>query len=478
MKQPHILLITTDQQRGDCLGINSHPVISTPNLDYLGRSGSNFPHAYSEVPSCIGARRTMLSGMEPAHHGMVGYRDGIGWELPHALPNELAQAGYQTELVGKLHMYPHRKRYGFQHMAWADSPAARNDYTDWLADNGATAIEAGLAHGVSANGWVGRPFHLPEELSHTNWCAREAVRFLERRDPSQPFFLWVSFFAPHPPLTPPRDYFDRYMSLDLPEPVLGDWAPRITEPVKGLSPDASVVCLDRETMRRCRAAYYGLINHVDDQIGRILRALRPFLADTLILFTSDHGEMLGDHHLFRKCFAYEGSARVPFFVKAPAWMDCRSGSEIEAVVGLQDLMPTILDAAAVAIPPSVDGRSVLSLMRGEGAAWRDYLHGEHTGCYLPEQGMHYLTDGQEKYIWYTQTGEEQLFDLRHDPTEEHNLARDDSAAGRVERWRRRLVAELAGRPEGFSDGQRLVVGRPQLTVLEPAPLPRRQPASL
>ncbi|MBI1928330.1 sulfatase-like hydrolase/transferase [Candidatus Poribacteria bacterium] len=340
MKRPHLLFITTDQQRGDCLGINGHPVLSTPNLDYLGRAGSNFPHAYAETPSCIPARRTMISGMKPFSHGMVGYQDGIEWELEHSLPGELAKVGYQTELVGKLHLWPHRKRYGFDHLTWADSPRSPNDYTDWLRDNGATAIEPGIAHGISMNGWVGRPSHLPEEMEHTNWCVNEAMRFLMRRDPSAPFFLWVSFFAPHPPLAPPRVYYDRYMDLDLPEPVVGDWAPRFDEPMKGLDPNASRLRLDAQTMKRCRAAYYGCINHVDDQVGRLFAFMQKLglLKDTFIIMTSDHGEMLGDHNMFRKTFAYEASARVPFLAGAPRWMACKSGKGVEQVVGCAEVV--------------------------------------------------------------------------------------------------------------------------------------------
>ena len=161
----------------------------------------------------------MLSGMRPFSHGMVGFYGGVGWALDHSLPGELSKAGYQTQLVGKLHMYPQRKRYGFDNMVWADSQRDNNDYAEWLADNGATSLEMGLAHGVSTNGWVGRPSHLDERFSHTTWCVNEALRFIGQRDPDAPFFLWVSFVDPHPPLTPPLVYWERYES-DRPAPAL------------------------------------------------------------------------------------------------------------------------------------------------------------------------------------------------------------------------------------------------------------------
>ena len=141
--------------------------------------------------------------------------------------------------------------------------------------------------------------------------------------------------------------------------------------------------------------------------------------------------MLGDHNLFRKTFAYEGSARIPFMVNAPDWLVNESGTASANVVGLQDVMPTLLDAAGAEIPDTVDGASLMPLMRGEDAAWRDYLHGEHLGTYRPEDAMQYLTDGKEKYIWYTVTGEEQLFNLVDDPQECHNLAPDPNHQDRL-----------------------------------------------
>jgi arylsulfatase len=239
--------------------------------------------------------------------------------------------------------------------------------------------------------------------------------------------------------------------------VVGDWVPDFTGPAKGQAVDSPRVRLDRETMRRCRAAYYGLINHVDDQLGRLLRRVKQ---DTFILFTADHGEMLGDHHRFRKTYAYEGSAHIPFLTWAPPSMDLPRNVVCDAPVGLQDVMPTLLDVAGVAAPEGITGRSVLPLIRGQSGAWRDVLHGEHAGYYERNDGMHYLVDARTKYIWYSQTGQEQLFDLERDPQELHDLARAANAEERLRPWRRRLVAELRGRPEGFTDGERLIPGRP------------------
>jgi arylsulfatase A-like enzyme len=224
-------------------------------------------------------------------------------------------------------------------------------------------------------------------------------------------------------------------------------------------------------MRRCRAGYYGLINHIDDQLGRLLR--RELKQNTVIVYTADHGEMLGDHHRFRKTYAYEGSARVPFLVHAPPSMGLPRHVVCDAPVGLQDVLPTLLDVAGVPIPEDVTGRSVLPLVRGQSAVeagWRDALHGEHAAHYEPDDAMHYLVDGQHKYLWYSQTGQEQLFDLDHDPQELHDLARTADAEERLRPWRHRLIAVLRGRPEGFTDGDRLIPGRPHEKLVPTEPV--------
>ena len=331
-ERPNILFIMTDQQRGDCLGLDGHPVLNTPNLDYLAHSGTLFRHGYSETPSCIPARRTVMSGQAPATHGMVGMTGGVDWQPDATLAGELSAAGYQCEMIGKLHLWPHRKRFGFHHMLVADSTRGKdNDYLDWLG--GAVPIERwAMAHGISPNGWQARPNHVPEEQTHTFWCISQAIEFLSKRDPTVPFFLNVSFIDPHPPFTPPQFYYDRYAGRDLGQPAVGDWAPQFPEPQKGFDPEGRMprrqqLRLDDDTMHYCRAGYFGLINHVDTQIGRLLMYLRDerLLEESFILFTSDHGEMLGDQNMFAKTRPFESSARVPFLARAPMTMSYPRG---------------------------------------------------------------------------------------------------------------------------------------------------------
>jgi len=468
-EQPNILLIVTDQQRGDCLGIAGHPVVQTPNMDYIGASGTVFTRAYSEVPSCIPARHVLMSGQGPEETGMTGFcyrNDTCPWDPPATLAGELSAAGYETRLVGKLHLQPQRRRYGFDAMELADGVGgSNNDYADWLREKGVQPLEMPGSLGVGSCSWVGRPYHLPEDRTYAFWAASRAIDFLQKRDPTSPFFLNVSIFEPHPPLIPPAFLYDRYDRLQLPEPRIGDWVEPLPEQTRGLHPQGGEqrLHLDPLTMHYCRAAYYALINNVDLQIGRIISALgRQGLENTYIVLVSDHGEMLGDHHLFGKCEPFEASARVPFLVRPPGPISDELAREFPrgltcgAPVGLQDVMPTLLDAAGVAIPSSCTGRSVLPFARGERPNWRDCIQGEHSGYRRYEEGFHYLVNETHKYVWRSQTGEELLFDLSADPDECRDLSRQQDLAP----WRRRLAEALAARPEGFSNGRELIPGQP------------------
>lgn len=465
--RPNILLLMTDQQRGDCLGVDGHPVLQTPYLDSIGGTGLNFRHAYSACPVCIPARRTLMSGQRPRTHGVLVNHPAL-LEGP-TLPGVLGGAGYQTHLVGKLHLYPERKLYGFDSAEWADGPgmgltmstrqwdaaaerlSGENDYIRFLRRSGVTIPAAPWAHGMDGNGFPARPWHLPEHLHFSNWCADRAVDFLERRDPTRPFFLKVSFFHPHTPCTPPACYWDLYMNMDLPSPHVGEWARDCGAPSRGMDVTSQRVRLDANVMKQYMAGYFGAITHIDHQIGRLLRIIPE---NTIVVFCADHGEMMGDHCWMRKGQPYEGSARIPFLMKFPRSMDVPQGRVMDEPVELMDIMPTLLDAVGIPVPGTVDGSSVLPLVQ-DGTAWRQYVHGEV--CHAcPDRdrkstGMQYLTDGKRKYIWFPAWALEQFFDLEQDPNELVNLADDPARADAVALWRERLVNELADRPEGFCE---------------------------
>ena len=464
--RPNILLIMTDQQRGDCIGLDpcSPSCLQTPNLDWIARTGTHFHRGYSECPSCIPARRCLMTGTAPAANGVVGFKSAQ-WHPPHTLAGELSRAGYQTEMIGKLHLNPKRKRYGFDHMQLADATRGdHNDYVEWLQQyHNRNEVHPGMAHGISSNGWIGRPHHLPEEQMHTFWCIDRAMDFLQKRDPTVPFFLNISLIDPHPPLTPPALYYDRYIQRNLPDPVIGDWAPEFDGPQKGLDPNAWQICLDEHDMHCSRAAYYGMINFIDDQIGRLIQY--SGLNNCLTIFTSDHGEMLGDHNLFRKTWPYEASARIPFLIRAPEKWGYPEEITCKTPVGIQDIMPTILDAASIDIPDTCTGKSLLPVMQGDTDHVREFLHGEHAGCYEYDHGNHYITDGHHKYIWYSQTGEEHLFNLDEDPDEMCDITRNPNSETEIQPWRNRLIEFLKDRPEGFTDGTHLIPGQPHEELL-------------
>ncbi len=465
--RPNIILLTTDQQRGDCIGIdeNAPACLQTPHLDAMAKRGVRFRRGYTECPSCVPARRSLMTGMAPAAQGMVGMT-GSPWNPPHTLAGELHNAGYHTYLVGKLHLQPTGKRFGFNHQVLSDAPMdAHDEYARFLRDvHGYREHNAAMAHGQDPNGWDARPTHLREDQTHSYWCVSQAIDFLEhKRDPTSPFFLNVSLFDPHPPINPPQWQYERYIHRDLPMPALGDWAAG-NDPgfEKGHDTSSSRIKLTDQQMRCTRAGYYATINHVDDQVGRLVRYLirNRLMDNTWILFTSDHGEMLGDHYLYRKCFAYEGSARVPFFILPPAKAADISSQVSDQPVGLQDVMPTLLDIAGAPIPPACTGQSLLPLIQGRQSSVRDVLHGEHAGQYQYNDGVQYLVGRQYKYIWYTQTGREHLFDLHADPLECHDLVDAPAQAGRLTDMRSKLIAILQDRPEGFVREGQLVTGAP------------------
>jgi arylsulfatase A-like enzyme len=299
-----------------------------------------------------------------------------------------------------------------------------------------------------------RPWTHSEELHANNWTVTAAIDLLERRDPTRPFFLQLSFHRPHPPLDPPIHYYERYLDQDLPPVPVGDWAESFDKPVTPIAPKQGR--LPERMLDRARRAYYAQINHLDDQIGRMIHYLKrkKRLDNTYIVFISDHGEMLGDHHMYAKGVPFEGSAKVPLIIIPPKAVDCTRGSRSELPVTHYDLMPTFLEEAGIPVPDVVEGSSLFSAVRGQPDQWRSFMHGEHA------PGWQYVTDGREKYAWHSGSGQEWFFDLTADPQEKKDLSSDPEYAERMEQWRKHLIDVLAARPQdGLSDGERLIAGK-------------------
>jgi arylsulfatase A-like enzyme len=459
--RPNLILITTDQQRGDCLGCDGHPVLETPYLDQLAQEGVRFRRAYTAVPSCTPARAAVLTGMDQWNHGRLTMMGNDALAFPATLPGELAKAGYHTQGVGKMHFMPQRRLYGFHHTVLDESgrvehPRFESDYRRWFDEQ--TNVDY-RAHSVDWNSWMARPSHLPEHQHPTYWTAEQAIWFLKQRDPTKPFFLWLSFARPHSPYDPPQAYSDMYIhNPHVPPPVCGDWSGEFNQ--SNANVNAPFTHRSERETHRARAAYYGSITFIDHQIGRVLYELQRHQQktwdNTMVLFHSDHGDMMGDHHHWRKTYAYEGSARVPFLVRYPQHWDAPRAAVRDEAVELRDIMPTLLEAAGAPIPESVDGESVLRLGRGETEGWREFIMGEHTWSYgwHWDYGMQYLTDGREKYIWFHAADRERFFDLKTDPLERHDLAGKPEHEARIAVWRERLarINEERGDPRG-KDGK-------------------------
>lgn len=482
--RPNILFVMTDQQRGDSVGADpvcptdgdGHPLVHTPNVNNLLKNGCLFSRAYSPTPTCLPARRCLWTGQTPVTNGCPGWVMEE-WDFEHTLPGELTKAGYQTRLVGKSHSIPKRNHFGFEHMVLNGGfegsefgfEDASDDYSKWLERESEGAFSE-ISHGSDRNSWDPRPSHLSEHLHSTNWTTNRALRFLKNRDPTRPFFLTVSYFKPHQPFDPPPVYYEMYDDQSLPDPYMGDWTDSVYgDKLAGYPhargyydrPGTNDWCLDVSPtlVDRARACYYGLVTHLDHQIGRVLRLVEQLgeWDDTFVVFTSDHGEMLGDHYLWRKSYAYEGSARVPLLLK---W-DRSTATDVEPIidrpVGLEDIMPTLLDVADVDVPSLVEGRTLLDLLdTPERDDWRDHYHGEQASILHPENAMQYFVTERTKYIWNPVTGDELLFDLEADPGETINLANDPERQDELEEWRRKMVDHLAGRDEGFTDGEQLI----------------------
>jgi arylsulfatase len=458
--RPNIVLISTDHFRGDCLSRLGHRVAETPHLDSMSRQGAIFPHGYTPCPSCVPARRSLMTGQTPYTQGVVGYKDAVPWEYDITMPGELTKAGYQTINIGKTHFYPPRKHLGFEQLILP------NEHDEWLAKQ--PGIDANkIAHGVPGNSWMARPNQLPEIMMEETWLVSRAGDFLRKRDPTRPFFLCLSFNGLHPPMCPPQVYYDQFINREMPAPAVGEWAHHHAEQAGyPLDVDTWRGKIDDHLNHRARAAYFAFLAYLDVQVGRFFHMLQQqgVLDDTFMLFTSDHGEMLGDHNLWRKTYAYEASARVPFVMRFPRQLEVEHNQQMESVVGWEDIMPTFLDLAGAPIPATVEGKSMLPLLRGQTAGWREFYHGEHSPCYHPQNANQFLTDGKWKYIWNPITGEQQLFNLTHDPLECSELSGDVEHQDTLEFWRGRMVAELAGRSKGLSDGEKLIPGAVPVVV--------------
>jgi arylsulfatase len=477
MTRPNIIFILVDQMRGDCLGADGNSRIDTPNLDYLAARGTRFRHAYTACPSCIPARASIWTGMNQWHTGVLGMSVGQGQirnDYPNILPQMLTQNGYRTHLVGKGHFFPQRSMMGFETHELDESGRVytkdfKDDYRAWFEKEAKRDITPD-DHGVFFNSWHARPWHTEEYLHPSAWTMSRSIDFLSKIDPERPFFLNISFARPHSPYVPPEYYFNMYDQRGTPKPHIGSWASMHECPEEAIDPNAARGRMTPEQIHRARSGYYGEISFIDTQIGRLLnwygRYQPKAFANTWFVFTSDHGDMQGDHNLWRKSHAYEGSARIPFFVTPPKALQPTQRRVSDEVIELRDFMPTVLDIAGIDKPRTVDGQSLLPLTQGKAKEWRSYIHGEHSMAYR-EQEMQYITNGRRKFIWFPRLDQEQFFNLEKDPAELKDLSRNRAYSKEVAHYRNILIRELETRNCGWAKNGKLVCPKGDEPLISP-----------
>ncbi|GAB4566841.1 MAG: sulfatase-like hydrolase/transferase [Anaerolineae bacterium] len=475
MKGPNILLITTDQQHYDTLGV-TNPRIRTPNLDRLASEGTRFDRAYCVNPTCSPSRATLITGMFPAWHGCWA----IGVKLPEDLPflgDIFQQHGYESILVGKAHFQPLRSAPGSESLECQpilrDLDFWRNFHGPWYGFN---HVETARMHGHESHAgqhyaiwmeerglknwkdyfqqWPPNPedkyrgphytrdalaWDLPEEFHHTHWVGERTVANIERCvQEGKPFFLWSSFFDPHPPYVLPEPWASMYDPADM-EPGTYqegefDRMPPHFAKTREEHPDFSMYheeggqalhgfhshLHDKDELRRSIATYYGMISLIDYEIGRILECLdRLGIAEnTLVLFTTDHGHFLGQHGLIAKgAFHYEDLLRIPMIVRYPGRVP--AGRVSDAIQSQVDFPQTFLAAAGIDAPGYIQGVNQLDVWCGKAERARDHalIENRHNPTTVH---LRTLVTDRYKITVYRNADYGELFDLQEDPEERCN----------------------------------------------------------
>ncbi|HEY63962.1 MAG TPA: sulfatase-like hydrolase/transferase [Caldilineae bacterium] len=441
-RMPNILWICTDQQRFDTIHALGNPRIRTPNLDRLVSEGVAFLNAYSQSPICTPSRASFLTGYYPS--SLHVNRNGAAYFPPamaeRLITRKLAKIGYDCGLAGKLHLSAADRRVelrpddGYRVFRWSHHPypepfwpTDQHDYQRWLRDQG---VDWESAYGAKKlEGWDGGELYSPgiEARYHqTTWCADEAIAFMT--EPRQgPWLMSVNPFDPHPPFDPPPEYLERMDVASMPMPLFDP---------KEMESQLAFRGIDHQTeeprspydydARRMIAAYYAQIELIDDQVGRMLDALEASgqRENTIVIFTSDHGEMLGDHGLlFKGCRFYEGAVHVPLIISWPGHF--QEGLRSEALVELVDIVPTLLEVVGLPVPGDMHGRSLLPILTGQVHPHhhRDFVLSEYHDALARPYASHgnMIFDGRYKLCIYHGREIGELYDLQEDPHEFHNL---------------------------------------------------------
>lgn len=464
MRRPNVLWICTDQQRWDTLSYFGFQGAKTPNIDKLAQKGVAFERTYCQSPICTPSRASFLTGQYPISHqnhrnGNTEFRD----HLP-LVSKTFADAGYETGLIGKLHLSRSKgivekrpKADGYKEFYWSHHPdpdwPQGHDYQQWMTEkgiDGEAIYNRRRAYGPGVD----------TDAHQTTWAGERAGSFIERHA-GKPWFLSINLFDPHPPFDPPAEYLEKFDLNDMPAPIFAESDmqhqlkfkaidQQITVPVdpRRGDPDSPLyenppLAADTEgrdtpptlyNAKYIRACYHAMIALIDDMVGDLVKKLGETgqLDDTIIIFMSDHGEMLGDHGIIYKgCRFYEGMIHVPMIFSWPGHF--KEGLVSNALTELVDIPQTLLEAAGLDANHEMQGRSLVSLLEGRSPSdhHKDYVLCEYADALDVPDGKHTRAsmyfDGRYKLSIYHGTGLGELFDHQTDPQEVNDLW-DDPAS--------------------------------------------------
>ena len=462
-RRPNILLLMTDQQRFDTIAAAGNPHMVTPNLDRLVREGCLFRNAYTPNPICVPARHHLLTGLTVRRHGFAGNTANPMDPAVPTLAQLLSDAGYETRAIGKMHFVPPRRHHGFDRMELSEeTPRTReiDEYAMYLKSVGLGHVQN--IHGIRNLLYEAPQRSLvPDEHHGTKWVGDRTVEFIASNRGRQPFFCWTSWIAPHPPFDLPESVADLYHDVPLPEPIRDETEPN--EFTRVMSDDCTYPPeADRAAyMRRRQEAYYAQITFVDQQVGRILDALERtgLLDNTLIIFTSDHGEMLGDHGSHQKAQPYDSCSRIPLIMRFPPRI--APGTVRDDFADLNDILPTVLDVTGLEYPEPDE-------LPG-GSVFRDTKDRSTQYLSLGLRGRRWATvrDDRYKYTYYYALTQHEMFDMQADPGETTNLLATRPDDPDVAAARDRLHRLVVGHEARWAPPDECVDGNGELRRYDP-----------
>ena len=466
-EKPNIVMFCTDHQRADYLSCAGHPLIKTPNLDRLAARGVRYENLYVQNTVCMPSRASILTGTYPCRHTVTCN----GYNLPSeqtTIAHLLRDAGYHTMAVGRTHVictqprpeYSKTDFYGFSQCSHAQvycgDTDPDNDYLAWIREEHPEHYEAiAFANRNPDDDLVGSRTQVPEKLSMNSWVVGRSLEFIRKHrtnSPEQPFLLWAGTWDPHSPYRAPEPWGSMYDPDDIVVP------PQIEEEFEGYPDElkrlAAVKTLnkpkavsDEQVWRNTIAMYMGMISHIDDQLGRLLDGLEEMgiTDETIITFTSDHGDMMAEHwFLGKRVFFYDGALKVPGIMAGPG---VPKGKVLDGLAESVDLMPTLLDMASLSIPPEVQGKSWVPVMRGNDVTIHEdvYTEIQHFNLNhddLKNEHIFSIFDGRYRIVCFKDRPYGQLFDFSNDPDNHINRWDDPAYAEVKQDMRNKLLNRL------------------------------------